>query len=110
MALPRKDGDGEAVVHIRLHPKQALVLKSPANEILFGGAAGPGKSFLVRAAAIAYCTAIPRFQAYLFRRTYPELWQTHMEGPGSFRVLLARAVPETVLLLHCRFEKLPFQE
>lgn len=84
--------NSDNVVHIKLHPKQALVLKSPANEILFGGAAGPGKSFLVRAAAIAYCTAIPRFQAYLFRRTYPELWQTHMEGPGSFRVLLEKAV------------------
>jgi hypothetical protein len=82
----------EPIVHIRLHPKQALVLKSPANEILFGGAAGPGKSFLVRAAAIGYCTAIPGLQAYLFRRTYPELWSTHMEGPGSFRVLLAKAV------------------
>lgn len=85
----RKD---EPLVHIRLHTKQALVLKSPANEILFGGAAGPGKSFLVRAAAIGYCTAIPGLQAYLFRRTFPELWQTHMEGPGSFRVLLAKAV------------------
>jgi len=47
---------------------------------------------LVRPAAIGYCTAIPGLQAYLFRRTYPELWQTHMEGPGSFRVLLAKAV------------------
>jgi len=89
MDKPETDGP---VVHIRLHPKQALVLKSPANEILFGGAAGPGKSFLVRAAAIGYCTSIPGLQVYLFRRTYPELWQTHMEGPGSFRVLLAKAV------------------
>jgi len=89
---PWRDDKQEPVVHIRLHPKQALVLKSLANEILFGGAAGPGKSFLVRAAAIGYCTAIPGLQVYLFRRTYPELWQTHMEGPGSFRVLLAKAV------------------
>jgi hypothetical protein len=78
----------EPPVHIRLHPKQALVLKSLANEILFGGAAG----VLVRAAAIGYCTAIPGLHAYLFRRTYPELWQTHMEGSGNFRVLLAKAV------------------
>lgn len=82
----------DRAISIRLHPKQSLVLKSLANEILFGGAAGPGKSFLARAAAILYCTQIPGLQVYLFRRTFPELMSTHMEGPGSFRVLLAKAV------------------
>ena len=82
----------QLAIRFRLHPKQALVLRSPANEILFGGAAGPGKSYLARAAAILYCAEIPGLQAYLFRRTYPELLQTHMEGPGSFRIMLAEAV------------------
>ena len=70
----------EPPVHIRLHPKQALVLKSLANEILFGGAAG----VLVRAAAIGYCTAIPGLQAYLFRRTYPELCQATWKVQAAF--------------------------
>ena len=74
----------EPLVHIRLHPKQALVLKSLANKILFDGAAGSGKSFLVRAAAIGYCTAIPGLQAYLFRRTYPELCQATWKVQAAF--------------------------
>ncbi len=62
---------------------------SPATEILFGGAAGPGKSHLLRIAAIIWCNDIPNLQVYLIRRTYPELWANHMEGPHSFRALLA---------------------
>jgi hypothetical protein len=75
-------------MEFRLHPKQAEVLLSPATEILFGGAAGPGKSHLLRVAAIIWCNDIPNLQVYLIRRTYPELWANHMEGPNSFRALL----------------------
>jgi len=75
---------------LTLYPKQAEVLKSPATEILFGGAAGPGKSHLLRVAAIVWCNDIPNLQVYLFRRTYPELWSNHMEGPSSFKILLAK--------------------
>jgi hypothetical protein len=74
---------------ISLHPKQAEVLFSDATEILFGGAAGPGKSFLLRVAAIIWCNDIPGLQVYLIRRTYPELIANHMEGPKSLRALLA---------------------
>ena len=35
-------------MELMLHPKQAEVLMSSATEILFGGAAGPGKSHLLR--------------------------------------------------------------
>ncbi|HQB07959.1 MAG TPA: hypothetical protein PK712_08865, partial [Rectinema sp.] len=74
---------------ISLHQKQAEVLFSPATEILFGGAAGPGKSYLLRAAAIIWCNDIPGLQVYLIRRTYPELMANHMEGPKSLRAMLA---------------------
>jgi len=73
---------------LTLHPKQGEVLNSRATEILFGGAAGPGKSHLLRVAAIVYCNDIPGLQVYLLRRTYPELMSNHMEGPKSFRALL----------------------
>jgi hypothetical protein len=75
-----------------LYPKQLAVLNSRATEILFGGAAGPGKSHLLRIAAIVWCLAIPGLQVYLFRRTRPDLWKNHMEGPSGFLSLLAPLV------------------
>jgi hypothetical protein len=74
---------------LRLHRKQGEAFTSPATEILYGGAAGGGKSHLMRVAAIAWCIAIPGLQVYLFRRTYPDLWKNHMEGPGGFPAMLA---------------------
>lgn len=79
----------ESQLNIQLHPKQMVALHSKATEIMYGGAAGGGKSHLMRVAAIVWCSMIPGLQAYLFRRTFPELQKTHMEGPQSFRVLLA---------------------
>jgi hypothetical protein len=38
---------------------------------------------------IAWCVAIQGLQCYLFRRTYPELISSHLEGPGSFLEILA---------------------
>lgn len=75
-----------------LHPKQRLAFNTAATELLFGGAAGPGKSHLLRVAAILWCLEIPGLQVYIFRRTFPDLWKNHMEGPGSFPVLLADQV------------------
>jgi hypothetical protein len=73
---------------LHLHPKQGEALQSAATEILYGGAAGGGKSHLFRAAAIAWCADIPGLQVYLFRRTSPDLFKNHMEGPGGFPALL----------------------
>lgn len=46
----------------------------------------------MRVCAIAWCVDIPGLQVYLFRRTYPDLWKNHMEGPSSFPALLAEWV------------------
>jgi hypothetical protein len=75
-------------LRLDLHPKQRLIFASDANEICYGGALGSGKSFATRAAAIVYAVAIPKLQIYFFRRTYPELVQTHMRGAKSFPDLL----------------------
>ncbi len=76
---------------LRLHlwPKQWIAFLTEATEVLFGGAAGPGKSHLMRVAAIIWCAAIPGLQVYLFRRVREDLYKNHLEGPKGFRVLLA---------------------
>ena len=52
-----------------LHPKQSVAFTSLATEILYGGAAGGGKSHLMRVKAVSLCVAVPKLQVYLFRRT-----------------------------------------
>lgn len=74
---------------IHLHERQAQALLTPATEILFGGAAGGGKSFLLRALMIYFCVRIPGLCCYLFRRLYPDLHKNHFTGPASFHVMLA---------------------
>lgn len=72
-----------------LYPKQFLALETLAQWRMYGGAAGGGKSHLLRVDAIKSCLAIPNLQCYLFRRQYGNLWENHMVGPTSFFVMLA---------------------
>ena len=106
-----------------LHPKQSAAFLSPATELLFGGAAGPGKSYLLRVAAIAWCAAIDGLQVFIFRRTYPDLAKNHLAGPTSLPVMLAEPINQRLIryneqkgifrfangsainLCHCQHEK-----
>lgn len=72
-----------------LHAKQGEALLTEATEVLYGGAAGGGKSHLMRVAAVLWCSAISGLQVYLFRRIRDDLVKNHMEGPNGFRSLLA---------------------
>lgn len=101
--------------------KQSRALKSEATEILYGGAAGGGKSFFMRALACILCGLIPGLQVYLFRRIFDDLVRNHMEGPKSFHVLLAPFIASglvtivedeirfwnksKIYLCHCQHEK-----
>ena len=110
-----------AEINLNLHPKQARALDTEANEVLYGGAAGGGKSHLMRVAAILWCAAIPGLQVYFFRRIRDDLIKNHMEGPKGFRSMLApwalcglvRIVDDEIrfwngskiYLCHCKDEK-----
>ncbi len=112
---------------IKLHAKQVRALETGATELLFGGAAGGGKSYLLRAAAIYWCNIVPGLQAYLFRRTSDDLWKNHMDGPGAFPDMLAAWIGtgyakinhsrgqiqlgngSTIHLCHCQYEKDKFK-
>lgn len=80
---------GLAELNLHLHLKQILAFETDATEVLYGGAAGGGKSHLMRVAAILWCSAIPGLQVYLFRRIRDDLNKNHMEGPKGFRAMLA---------------------
>lgn len=69
--------------------KQRLFHASKSNEILYGGAAGGGKSYAICWDASMRCLKYPGTSAYLFRRTYPELEQTLIK---TMRMI----VPETL--------------
>lgn len=110
-------------MRLELQPKQTRAFLARSTETLYGGAAGGGKSHLMRVAAIAWCMDIPGLQVYIFRRTHPDLWKNHMEGPSGFPVLLAELTKSghvrinfsdgkivfwngsTILLCHCQYEK-----
>lgn len=78
-----------AEINLSLHEKQAHALETEATEVLYGGAAGGGKSHLMRVACLLWCSAIPGLQVYLFRRVRDDLIKNHMEGPKGFRAMLA---------------------
>lgn len=98
-----------------------MAFETVATEILYGGAAGGGKSHLMRIAAIVWCAAIPGLQVYLFRRVREDLLKNHMEGPKGFRAVLAAWVAagwctiiedevrfwngSKIYLCHCQHEK-----
>lgn len=76
-------------IDLDLHPQQVEAYESEANEMLYGGAAGGGKSHLMRVVAIMLCTEVDGIQIYLFRRLSDDLYKNHMEGAGGFYALLS---------------------
>jgi len=114
--------------NLRLHRQQSVAFQSVANEILYGGAAGGGKSHLMRALAIYLCCLIDGLQVYLFRRLSDDLVKNHMTGPGSFPEMLANWMDQDLVqyngsknylefkwnksriwLCHCQHEKDKFK-
>lgn len=108
---------------IELNEKQRWAFYSPATELLYGGAAGGGKSLLLRSSGIRWAETIPGIQVYLFRRTFPDLKQNHLRGPKNFLELLGPQInagivkynkqdnefvwnktKSRIVLCHCQYE------
>lgn len=66
-----------------------------ADELLYGGARGGGKTDFVIAEALRRLMAVPGMRAVLFRRTYPEL-----AGPGGAMERLRARIPRHVGRYH----------
>lgn len=100
-------------MELNLHKKQMFVLKTlldgTANEILWGGAAGGGKSYMLRAIAIIFAMEIPKCNVYLFRRTVKDLIATHMRGPASFPVLLNEFVEDKLVKVNHSSSTIEFE-
>ena len=73
------------VVSLNYHPtlKQRMFHASSADEVLFGGAAGGGKSKAIGMDALMRCLRWPGTHAYVFRRTYSELEDTVIKEARS---------------------------
>ena len=69
--------------------KQRRFHASEADEVLYGGAAGGGKSYAICWDAFMRCMKYPGTHAYLFRRTYPEVEMTLVRT-------MRRIVPEAL--------------
>lgn len=68
---------------------------SQAEELLYGGAVGGGKSYALRAFGVNYCLTYPGAKGALFRRSFRQLEETHLieipkEVPNSIAHLNAK--------------------
>ncbi len=68
--------------------RQEAFIYAQADEVLFGGAAGGGKSFGQFLDAVMYAAQYPGSKQIIFRRTYPELEQSIIR---TFRGALPKA-------------------
>ena len=66
-------------IEYRPTPKQQFFHASTANEILYGGAAGGGKTKALIMDAVFRCINNPGCTAVVFRRTYQELEDTDIK-------------------------------
>ena len=66
------------IIDIAYEPteRQRMFHESESDEVLYGGAAGGGKSYAICWDAFLRCMTYPGTHAYLFRRTIPELEMT----------------------------------
>ena len=70
-------------------PRQKVFHNAYARQILYGGAAGGGKSAALRMDAVDFCLNCPGLTAVVFRRTQPQLLRNHI-------MEIKRELPSTI--------------
>lgn len=78
----------QLAINFKLYPKQQRAIMTPAQEVLYGGAAGAGKSYLMRVCSIILCLEIPNFKVFLFRRLHKELLMNHVFAPDGYLTMM----------------------
>ena len=102
----------DIIIDYKPTPKQQFFHSSEADELLFGGAAGGGKSTAIVMEAFKMMATYPGIECYLFRRTFSELEGTLIKEakrlwPSAFgKFLEAKHVfkarnGSTALFRHC---------
>ncbi|KKN82238.1 hypothetical protein LCGC14_0310510 [marine sediment metagenome] len=89
--LVRKSGPSEerGLLYPIHEGKQTAFMQADAEEVLYGGAAGGGKSYALRAWFVTYCMTYPGAQVVLFRQSYRQLEDTHI-------IALQQEIPSSI--------------
>mgnify|MGYP001599451725 FL=1 len=72
------DGSSRRVLYTTHPGPQTDFMLTPAEEVLYGGAKGGGKSHALRAFGVNYCMTYPGATVVLFRESFPQLEETHL--------------------------------
>lgn len=88
MSTSTKKKNREINLDFDLWPKQVEAIESFAQELLYGGAAGGGKSHVERVESIKKCMEVPGLQYFLFRRNFQDLIKSYVEGPTGYQAML----------------------
>lgn len=84
----RNDLSNNIDLGFKFQPKQALAFMAEKTELLFGGAAGGGKSWFIRASSILYALSCPGIQIYVIRRELKSLLQSMMSSSEGYPAML----------------------
>jgi hypothetical protein len=97
-------------LQVSLHKRQSDCFASIATEILYGGAAGGGKSHCMRIIAIFFALSVSNIQIYLFRRLSEDLKKNHLDGSSGFASLLAEYIESGFCRINASTAQIIFQK